>query len=94
MEPFDVFHPDPNPRSASSLIAPTQVEPGAVAPHAGEVIVAPTGVLETQNVHVKPEAGLHVFHAQDRLTAFKTHPCRIAVSHVVALLCRSIVPTK
>jgi len=47
MELFDVIHADPDPRSASALIAAAQVNGCSIARQASEVAVAPTGVLET-----------------------------------------------
>ena len=53
------------------MTAAAKVNAGAVAVHGGEVVVAPTGVVESELVDVEAQAGLHVLDPQDGLAAFE-----------------------
>jgi hypothetical protein len=48
---------------------------GTVPRDTREVFATPRGVFETQNIDVKPQGGLHVLDAQNRLTAFNSIAC-------------------
>src|SRR5262249_49902271 len=82
----NIFYADPDPSPAAALVASAKIDCGAVARHAGEIIGAPAHVGEPQPVHVKPEAGLHVFHAQDRLATLKAHT-GLSIFHAFLLQC-------
>src|SRR6476620_6897426 len=71
MEFLGVFHADPDPGAAASLVAAAQVHDGALARYAGEIMAAPVGIAKAKFIHVKAETGLHAFHAQDGLAVFE-----------------------
>src|SRR5689334_24951504 len=72
MQFFRIFHADPNPGSAASLSTPAKEQANPVTPDTGEVFVAPRFVLESKGIHIKRQACLHVFNAQDGLRPFKS----------------------
>src|SRR5436305_6729639 len=69
---LDVLDADPDPRSGLPLVPPAEIDPGAVARHAREVVITPVRVLEPQHVGVIAKAGRHVRDPQDRCAAFES----------------------
>ena len=48
VELFRVFHADPDPCPAASLVSAAKVHDGAIARDAGEIVAAPARVFETK----------------------------------------------
>lgn len=71
MEGFDVFNAEPHPCSGVALIVLRQVDAGPVPAYACEVVTAPFGVGEAQNIDVVPHAAGQANDIQDRSGMFE-----------------------
>jgi hypothetical protein len=76
-----VVDAEPDPGSAASLISFAEVDPGAIAVHAGKFVIPPGSILESELIDIEAEAGLHVFHAENGLAVFEVNRLGSGVWH-------------